>query len=310
MNNFLNLKDINYNDLRKIIKDSKKRKIKRKNLHTLDLDKDMPLKGKLLIQMFEKSSLRTRLSFYLAMRQLGGGVHNLRKDELHLGQGGESIKDTAKIISIHGDIFMLRTDSEVKILEFKNNLDIPLINGLSPNSHPAQVLSDIFTIEEIKKKKISNLKICWIGDCNNVLNSLIEASIKFSFKLNIASPKKYCHTKIFNLINSNKKLIKFFTDPKQAIFNADVVMTDKFVSLNDKVNQKKKKKDFKGFQVNKELIKNAKKDFIFLHCLPANRGEEVTSEIIDGKNSVVWHQAENRFHVQKSILLYCLKKLR
>ena len=190
MNHFTNLGEIPYNDLRKILNDSKKRKNKRRNLGSLDFDKDSPLKGKLLIQMFEKSSLRTRLSFYLAMRQLGGGVHNLRKDELHLGQGGETIKDTAKIISIHGDIFMLRTDSEKKLKEFKDNLSIPLINGLSPESHPAQVLSDIFTIEEIKKKKISSLNICWIGDANNVLNSLIEASIKFSFKLRIASPEK------------------------------------------------------------------------------------------------------------------------
>ena len=311
MKHFINLKDIPHNDLRKILNDSKKRKQKRKNFNSLDLDRDKPLKGKLLIQMFEKSSLRTRLSFYLAMRQLGGGVHNLRKDELHLGQGGETIKDTAKIISIHGDIFMLRTDSEKKLLEFKNNLEIPLINGLSPESHPAQVLSDIFTIEEIKKKKISNLKICWIGDANNVLNSLIEASIKFSFKLNIASPKNYHPSKKFiQLINHNRKLINIFADPKKAIVNADVVMTDKFISLNDKVDQKKKKKSFKGFQVNKGLTKSAKKNFIFLHCLPANRGEEVSSEIIDGTNSVVWKQAENRFHVQKSILLYCFKKLR
>ena len=158
MNHFINLKDISYYDLRKIWNESKKRKYKRRNLSSLDLDKDLPLKGKLLIQMFEKSSLRTRLSFYLAMRQLGGGVHNLRKDELHLGQGGETIKDTAKIISIHGDIFMLRTDSEKKLLEFKENLNIPLINGLSPESHPAQVLSDIFTIEEIKKKKFQTSK--------------------------------------------------------------------------------------------------------------------------------------------------------
>ena len=311
MNHFTNLGEIPYNDLRKILNDSKKRKNKRRNLGSLDFDKDSPLKGKLLIQMFEKSSLRTRLSFYLAMRQLGGGVHNLRKDELHLGQGGETIKDTAKIISIHGDIFMLRTDSEKKLKEFKDNLSIPLINGLSPESHPAQVLSDIFTIEEIKKKKISSLNICWIGDANNVLNSLIEASIKFSFKLRIASPEKnYPKKKIIKLIKSNKKLISIFTNPKKAILNADVVMTDKFVSLNDKVNAKKKKKNFKGVQVNKELIKKAKKDFIFLHCLPANRGEEVAKEIIDGINSVVWQQAENRFHVQKSILLYCIKKLR
>ena len=206
---------------------------------------------------------------------------------------------------------MLRTDSDKKIEEFRNYLKIPLINALSPGGHPLQILSDIFTIEEIKKKKISKLKICWIGDCNNVLNSLVEASIKFNFKLNIASPKKYKPQKnIMNLVNRKKSKITLFFNPKVAIKKADVVFADKFISLNDKVNKSNKIKEFKSYQVNKNLIKLAKKNYIFLHCLPANRGQEVTSEIIDGKNSVVWQQAINRYHVQKSILLYCLEKLR
>ena len=152
MKNFINIKDIPIKDLQKIIVDAKKRKNKRKNLNNLDTDKDIPLRGKLLIQMFEKSSLRTRLSFYLSIKQLGGGVLNLRTDELHLFKGGESIHDTAKIISNYGDIFMLRTDTDQKLTEFKKHLKIPIINGLSPSSHPTQILSDIFTIEEIKKK--------------------------------------------------------------------------------------------------------------------------------------------------------------
>ncbi len=153
MNHFINIRDISYKTLRKILYDAKKRKIRRKKLKTLETDRDNPLKGKLLIQMFEKSSLRTRLSFYLAIRQLGGSALTLRPDELHLTKGGESLSDTAKILSTYGDIFMLRTDNEKKLITFKKYLSIPLINGLSPKSHPAQILSDIFTIEEITKKK-------------------------------------------------------------------------------------------------------------------------------------------------------------
>ena len=191
MKHFINLKDISVSYLRKIISDAKRRKKKRKNLNALDVDKDNPLKGKLLVQMFEKSSTRTRLSFYLAIRQLGGGALTLRADELHLAKG-ESLPDTAKILSTFGNAFMLRTDSDQKLKDFKKHMTIPIINGLSPSSHPTQVLSDVFTVEEIKKKPISKLQICWIGDANNnVINSLIEASIKFSFKLNICCPKKY-----------------------------------------------------------------------------------------------------------------------
>ena len=191
MKHFINLKDITTKDLRKILVDARKRKSLRKKLDTLVPDKDLPLKGKLLIQMFEKSSLRTRLSFYLAIKQLGGGTLTLRPNELHLGQGGETIEDTAKILSTYGDGFMLRTDSDDKIKNFKGCLSIPIINGLSPSSHPTQILSDIFTIEEIKKKPVSKLNISWIGDSNNVLNSLISASVKFNFKLSIGCPKNY-----------------------------------------------------------------------------------------------------------------------
>ena len=207
MKHFINLKDIPAKDLRKIITDAKKRKISRKKLSNLEVDKGAPLKGKLLIQMFEKSSLRTRLSFYLAIKQLGGSTLTLRADELHLYKGAESIEDTAKILSNFGNAFMLRTDSDEKLEEFKKYLSIPIINGLSPSSHAAQILSDVFTVEEIKKKPISKLNISWIGDSNNVLNSLIAASIKFSFKLNVGCPKKYNpNTDILDYIENNKIL--------------------------------------------------------------------------------------------------------
>ena len=216
MHHFINIKDISTKDLKKILIDAKKRKKLRKKLNKLEVDKGIPLKGKLLIQMFEKSSLRTRLSFYLAIKQLGGSTLTLRPDELHLSKGGESIEDTAKILSNFGNAFMLRTDSDEKLEEFRKYLSIPIINGLSPSSHATQVLSDVFTVEEIKKKPISKLNICWIGDSNNVLNSLIAASIKFSFKLNIGCPKKYQPNKnILNYIKNNKNKIFFITMQKK-----------------------------------------------------------------------------------------------
>ena len=309
MKHFINLKDIPAKDLRKILIDAKKRKNVRKKLDNLEVDKGMPLKGKLLIQMFEKSSLRTRLSFYLAIKQLGGSALTLRPDELHLSKGGESIEDTAKILSNFGNAFMLRTDSDEKLKEFKKHLSIPIINGLSPSSHPTQVLSDIFTVEEIKKKPISKLNICWIGDFNNVLNSLVAASIKFSFKLNIGCPKKYQSNKnILNYMRNNKNKITLYDDAKKAATRADVIFSDKVISMNDKVNKIKKLNHFKKFKINKKLMSFAKKDCIFLHCLP--RGKEVDEEVFLSKQSKVWQQALNRVYVQKSILLYSFGKLR
>ena len=309
MKHFINLKDIPARDLKKIISDAKKRKKLRKKLSTLEVDKGAPLKGKMLVQMFEKASSRTRISFYLAIKQLGGGTLTLRSNELHLGQGGESIADTAKILSTYGDGFMLRTDSDEKIESFKNYLTIPVINGLSPSSHPTQVLSDVFTVEEIKKKPISKLNICWIGDSNNVLYSLIAASVKFSFKLSIGCPKKFePGKKVKTWVKKNNKKIFIYNDPKKAAKSADVIFSDKVISLNDKVNKKKKIQQFKKFRIDKKLMSFAKRDCIFLHCLP--RGSEVSDEIFLGNKSHVWQQALNRVHVQKSILLYCFGKLR
>ncbi len=309
MKHFINLKDISTKDLRKILKDAKKRKSQRRKLNTLEVDKGVPLKGKLLVQMFEKSSLRTRLSFYLAIKQLGGGTLTLRSNELHIGDGSETIEDTAKILSTYGDGFMLRTDSDKKIEDFKEYLSIPVINGLSPSSHPTQILSDIFTVEEIKKKSISKLNITWIGDSNNVLNSLIAASVKFNFKLNIGCPKNYQPKKfVLEWVKKNNKKINILNDPIKAATNSDVIFSDKVISLNDKVNKKKKLSQFKNFKITKKLMSYAKKDCIFLHCLP--RGLEVEEKVFFSKQSRVWEQALNRVHVQKSILLYCFGKLR
>ena len=309
MKHFINLKDIPIKDLRKILNETKKRKKARKKLNILETDKDVPLKGKLLVQMFEKPSLRTRLSFYLAIKQLGGGTLTLRPNELHLGDGGESLEDTAKILSTYGDGFMLRTDDNKKLESFKNFLSIPLINGLSPSSHPTQVLSDVFTVEEIKKKSISKLNIAWIGDSNNVLNSLIAASVKFDFKLSIGCPKNYNPREdLLNWAKTKNKNIYIYNDASKAAINADVIFSDKVISLNDKVNKGKKLSQFKKFIINQKLMRFAKKDCIFLHCLP--RGSEVDEKVFFSKQSKVWLQALNRIHVQKSILLYCFGKLR
>ena len=309
MKNFINLKDIPANDLRKILKDSKKRKKKRKSLKGLIEDKDQPLKGKLIIQMYEKQSSRTRLSFFLAINQLGARSITVKPNELHLGKGGESLIDTAKILSTYGDCFMMRTDSDEKIKNFSKNLSIPIINLLSPSSHPTQILSDIFTIEEIKKKEISKLNITWIGDCNNVLNSLIAASIKFNFKLTIGCPKEFGPSlSILNWLKRLKKKVVIFHDVIKAATNADVILTDKVISINDRVDKKRKINKFKKFFISQKVMNKAKKDCIFLHCLP--RGNEVDENVFNGKNSRVWEQALNRVHVQKSILLYCFDKLR
>ena len=309
MEHFINLKDISGKDLRKILQDAKKRKKNRKGWDSLKEDKDSPLKNKLIIQMFEKSSLRTRLSFYLATKQLGGGTLTLRTNELHLGEGGESLEDTAKILATYGDGFMFRTDSDEKIEKLKNHLSIPLINGLSPSSHPTQVLSDVFTVEEIKKKPISKLNIAWIGDSNNVLNSLIAASVKLNFKLNIGCPISYCPEKfVLDSVEKNNKKLYIYNNAKKAVVDADVIFSDKVISLNDKVNRKKKLSQFVNFKITQKLLKYAKKDCMFLHCLP--RGSEVDEKVFLSDQSKVWQQALNRIHVQKSILLYCFGKLR
>ena len=204
---------------------------------------------------------------------------------------------------------MLRTDSDDKIVKFKKYLSIPIINGLSPSSHPTQILSDIFTIEEIKGMPISKLNITWIGDCNNVLNSLLSASVKLNFNLTIGCPKGYePNPKILKWVKRSKKKINIYNNANKAATNADVIFTDKVISINDKVNKKKKLAKFKKFIISKDVMREARKDCIFLHCLP--RGNEVDEDVFQGKKSKVWQQAQNRVHVQKSILLYCFGKLR
>ena len=307
MGNFINISDIDQKDLRKIIDDAKLQKLKRSKIKKSSVDPDLPLADKILIMIFEKSSTRTRLSFELAMKQLGGELLILNPKDSHYGSGNESIHDTAKVLSQYGDIVMMRTDKHQHFLKFSKHLKIPIINGLTNLSHPCQVMSDIMTFEEIKGS-ITNKKIAWLGDGNNMVYSLIEAAAKFNFQLSIGCPEKLRpDKKIIQWAKSKKANIIITKNPKEAVNLADCVMTDKWISMSDKVNKKKKKKLLKPYQVNKKIMKLAKPDAIFMHCLPANRGEEVTDEVMDGKQSVVWLEALNRIHVQKSIIQWCLK---
>jgi len=307
MNNFINIFDLSSNELRSIIDGAKKRKSERGEKPHSQSDASQPLQGKTMIMIFEKTSTRTRISFDLAVKQLGGSSIILNQDEIHYGKGDETIKDTAKVLSQYADILMIRTDSHKNIDEFKKHLDIPIINGLTNQGHPCQVMSDILTFEELKGN-IKDKTIAWIGDGNNVANSFIEAATKFQFKLKIACPKKYQpDSNASNQQKKNKCELFITDDPYKAAEGADCIMTDKWISMSDKGDKNKKKKILKKYQVNKKLMKSAKSDSIFMHCLPASREEEVTSEVMDGKQSVVWLQAFNRIHAQKSIIEWCMK---
>ena len=308
MNNFLNISDLSAQQLRQIIEEAKKRKSNRKGFNKSEADKDKPFAGKSMIMMFEKPSTRTRISFDIAAKQLGGSTIILNQEGIHYGKGEESIKDTAKVLSQYVDLIMIRTAAHKNLVQFAKHADIPVINGLSEISHPCQIMSDILTFEELKGN-IKGKTIAWLGDGdNNMSYSFIEASAKFNFNFNIGCPDKYKPNKnILAWAKKNKALVSIFKNPAEAVKNADCVMTDKWVSMNDKVDKTKKKKLLKPYQVNKKIMKLAKSDAIFMHCLPVSRGEEATDEVVDGKQSVIWQQAENRVHAQKSIMNWCLK---
>jgi len=304
MRNFINLSDIDKRELRKIIDHAKSQKQKGSAIKA-----DIPLADKTLIMIFEKPSTRTRLSFELAMKKLGGDVLVLNPKESHYGSGDESIHDTAKILSQYGDVVMMRTNKHEHFLEFSKHLEIPIINGLTNLSHPVQIMATILSYEELRGS-VANKKIAWLGDGNNVVYSLIEAAVQFDFQLAIACPKKLePNKKIVKWAKDKKASILITKDPKEAAEDASAVITDKWISMGDGVNKKKKKKLLKPYQVNKKIMKLAKPDSLFMHCLPASRGEEVTTEVMDSKQSAVWLEALNRMYVQKSIIQFCLNLL-
>jgi len=261
-----------------------------------------PLAGKTLGMIFDKSSTRTRLSFEAGMYQLGGLAIYLNSRDTQLGRG-ETIADTARIVSRYLDAVMIRTFSQESVEEFARHADIPVINGLTDLMHPCQIVSDLFTIVE-RKGTYAGLKIAYVGDGNNMANSWIDAAARLPFKLTLACPKGYDPDSRI-LERGRKKALKgvsLHRDPFRAVKGADVVYTDVWASMGQEAEQEARAKVFEGYQVNRELMRHAKPDAIVMHCLPAHRGEEISAEILDGPRSVVWDQAENRLHVQKAIL--------
>jgi ornithine carbamoyltransferase len=263
------------------------------------------LKGKILGMIFEKSSTRTRVSFEAGMLQLGGHALYLNSQDLQLGRG-ESIADTAKVLSQYVDGIMIRTFSHEKIQELAYHADIPVINGLTDLYHPCQALADLLTIEE-KHGELKGQNLAYIGDGNNVAHSLMIASAKMGVNITIACPAGYepdqsvlQQSQKFAELSGSKVIVTH--NPEEAAANADAIYTDVWTSMGQEAENDKRLKDFADYQVNEYLVQNAKKDYVFLHCLPAHRGEEVTAEVIDGKNSAVFQQAGNRLHVQKAIL--------
>lgn len=264
------------------------------------------LSGKVLGMIFEKSSTRTRVSFEVGMLQLGGHAIFLSSKDIQLGRG-ETISDTAKVLSRYVDGIMVRTFAHESIEEFAKHATVPVINGLTDLHHPTQVMADLLTILE-HKGKLAGLKLCYIGDGNNnMAHSLMEGAVKVGMHISVASPVGYePNSEITAAVKkeavNSKSTVELTNDPVQAIKQADIVVTDVWTSMGQEVEAAKRLEDFKSFQVNTELCKHAKSDFIFLHCLPAHRGEEVTAEIIDGPHSVVFDEAENRLHAQKAIM--------
>ena len=259
-------------------------------------------KKKILAMIFEKPSTRTRVSFEVGMKQLNGDVVILDQADSQLARG-ESLIDTIRVLNRYVDIIMYRGSDEKNLYQIAKFSSVPIINGLTDQSHPCQILADIMTLEE-NFKDISDLNLCWVGDGNNVCNSWIHSCLHYGFNLNIACPKGFFPSK--NVIESVKsKKINLYNNPYDAVINADVVITDTWVSMGMK-DEKKRLKKFKPFQINSKLMNSTMKKTFFLHCLPAHRGCEVTDEIIDGNNSLVWTEAENRLYVHQSILLWCL----
>jgi len=295
---FLTLDELSQKEILLIIKLAIKLKKQLKNGKTSPV-----LKNKTLAMIFQKPSTRTRVSFETAMFQLGGHALHLSSNELQLSRG-ESIEDTAKTLSRYVDVIMARVYDHKMLDLLAKNSSVPVINGLSNSFHPCQTLADLMTIQE-KKKKLKNLKIAWIGDGNNVCNSLLYGCAKIGINISVATPKGFEPDRM--VVAKCKKNIdlKITNNPKTAVKNANVVMTDTFTSIHNS-DKKRIKKFLPKFQVNSDIMKEAKKDAIFLHCLPAKRGYEVTSSVIDGPQSVVWDEAENRLHTQKALLVSLL----
>lgn len=307
MNHFLNLSDAGGDALAAMLNDAMDRKAARKGLPKGLPDTDAPLAGHVLAMIFEKNSTRTRTSFEMAIRQLGGDPMMMTSDQMQLGRG-ETIEDTAKVLSRFVDAIMIRTDDHAKIEALAANADVPVINGLTDQSHPCQIVADLLTILE-NGKALPGLKVAYFGDGNNVTSSIIEAAGLLKFNVSIASPEGYDPDPAFVAkARENGARIDIVRDAMEAAKDADVIVTDTWVSMGQ-AHADAKIAAMTPFQVNAAVMAAAKDDAIFLHCLPAHRDEEVTAEVIDGPQSRIWDEAENRLHAQKSVLLWALGKL-
>ncbi|MFN3513060.1 MAG: ornithine carbamoyltransferase [Phenylobacterium sp.] len=305
---FLDLWRLEGSDLRAILDDAKARKAARKGWPQGRVDADAPAKDRVLAMIFEKHSTRTRFSFDAAMRQLGGSVIMSNSADMQIGRG-EPIEDTARVLSRMVDAVMIRANRHEDVERLALSSTIPIVNGLTDKSHPCQILADILTFEE-HRGPIAGRTLAWVGDGNNVCASFIHAAPKLGFKLNIACPTVY-HPDLVDLARaeSEQGRIEMTDDPRAAVRGADCVITDTWVSMGD-TDHEERLEAFDPFQVDEKLMDLAAADGVFLHCLPAHRGEEVTDAVIDGPRSLVWDEAENRIHAQKSILAWCFGAIR
>lgn len=291
---FIDIDKIDAKELRKILELAKKLKKKNERL----------LEGKFLAQIFEKPSTRTRVSFEVGIKELGGDCITMSSNDMQLGRG-ESVADTARVLSRFVDMIMLRGNSHDKLIELAEYADVPVINGLTDFSHPCQIMADILTFEE-HVGDIKGKKIAWVGDGNNVLTSFIHASAKFGFELNIASPKELQPQKgLLDWAKNNGGKLKLCENPAECVKDVDAVVTDTWFSMGEK-NPELRRNLLINYQVDEKLMGMAKKKAVFMHCLPAHRGEEVSAAVMDGKQSVVFDEAENRLHAQKAIMAWCL----
>ena len=306
MNHFLDLKDFTKPQLRAILDGASKRKKARAGLAKGERDTDLPLKGKLIALIFERPSTRTRFSFEVAIRQLGGEVFTASGGEMQLGRG-ETVADTARVLSRYVDGVMIRAKQRSTLEEFASAATIPVINGLTNMTHPCQVMTDVMTLEE-KKGLLENQRVAWVGDGNNVCASWIEAIGILGGSMKVGCPPSLQpQSEFLTWAKQHKADVEVLTSPEQAVTNADLVVTDAWVSMHDE-DIENRHNLLAPYQVNAALMKHATKDALFMHCLPAHRNEEVTDAILDGPHSVVFDEAENRVHAQKAILLSCFGK--
>ena len=304
---FIDLWKLEAHDLRVILDDARTRKASRRGWTQAMVDHDRPGEGRTLAMIFEKNSTRTRFSFDAAIRQLGGAGIISTSADMQLGRG-ETIEDTARVLSRMVDAVMIRANRHEDVELFAQNSTVPVINGLTDKSHPCQIMADLLTFEE-HRGPVAGKTIAWVGDGNNVCASFIHAAPKLGFKLNIACPAAY-HPDLYDLARAAEQQgkVEMTDDPRAAVEGADCVVTDTWVSMGD-VDGEARLDAFESYQVDEDLMGLADKDAVFLHCLPAHRGEEVTDAVIDGPRSLVWDEAENRIHDQKSILAWCFGKI-